>query len=109
MHKHLGGIEGLTVCLIDSGQRRHVSAVYVMNGDSGGVWPQFDKLLNDNLHFLIQFLYLVLFSKFNLPAPAQFLISNTYYMGGKKSIKYTIAAATVLSNHAPLWWKPVVV
>lgn len=31
-----GGLKGLTVCLIDSGQCRHVSAVNVMNGDGGG-------------------------------------------------------------------------
>lgn len=30
-----GGIEGLTVCLIDSGQGGHISAVNVMNGDKG--------------------------------------------------------------------------
>lgn len=45
---------------------------------------------------MIQFLYLVLLSEFNLPALAGSHISNTYYAG--KSIKRSIAAATVLSE-----------
>lgn len=38
MHNHMGagGIEGLTVCLIDSGQGGHVSAINMMNGNRGG-------------------------------------------------------------------------
>lgn len=48
-----------------------------------GLWPQFDKSLNDNFHFLIQFLHLVLFSNL-ICQPRPSFSSVTHITWGKK-------------------------